>query len=359
MRQLAPPGAALACAAVLLTACGGNGSDSRPPDPDPGPVDIDLVVDLADYVGDALPYVGSYSEGYSIPSAADLTRFDTLADALIDGRLDTVRSLAADVNFELVRVVDTGAGNNELYCLREIVLRGQGLYCVDYDASPTHFISAPHPIYDWNTNVESIEVIRGIGARFYALSTTHRCANSAASVCSGTTSACGAAGPYKVSDPAHNVDAYFHHFGTAVVDSSPTTIAIQLHGCGSAACPANGDNADIVARVSAGTEDVLPPGELVNVLTAELNEELQSLNSGSALSCSEAVADKQLCGTTNPLGRYINGQPDPCQNPGTSFLGSRWLHVEQNRNLRRNDGDGDDITPELLIRAIIDTTATP
>jgi hypothetical protein len=352
-------GAALGCAIVLLAACGGNGSNSRPPDPDPDPADIELVVNLAEYVGDALPYVSSYSEGYAIPSAADLTRFDMLADALIDGRLETVRSLAGDVNFELVRVVDTGAVNNEWYCLRENVLRGQGFYCVDYDAPPTSFISVPHPIYDSNTNVESVEVIRGTGARFYALSTTHRCANAAASACSGTTSACGQAGPYKVSDPAHNVDAYFHHFGVIVIDNSPTTIAIQLHGCGSGACPANGDDADIVARISAGTEDNLPASELVNVLTAELNEELQPLNMGRALSCSEAVADKQLCGTTNPLGRYINGQADPCRNPGTSFVGSRWLHIEQNRNLRQDDGAGDLVTADLLIRAINDATAAP
>ena len=353
MRTTAPAGVAVALA--LLAACGGNGGSGT--STEPGPVDIELIVDLRAYVGGALPYVGSYSEGYAVPAAADLDRFDALTAALIDGRLDAVRSLAAGINFELVRVVDTGANNNELYCLRERILRGQGLYCVDYDAPPTHFVSVPHPVYDADTNVEGVEVFRGIGARFYSLSTTHRCANSAESACSGTTSACRPAGPYKVSDPAHNVDAYFHHFGTTVVDNNPTTIAIQLHGCGASTCPANGDDADIVARISAGTEDNLPPDELVNVLTAELNEELQGLGRGSALSCSEPVADKQLCGTTNPLGRYINGQPDPCENPGVSFEGSRWLHIEQSRNLRRDDGAGDAVVPDLLIRAIKDATA--
>lgn len=349
--------AAVLVGVTLLAACGG--ADSRAPQAPPDAADLELVVDLQDYVSNAMPYVASYSEAYVIPSAADLDRFDSLAAALLDGRLDTVRDLAAGLNFELVRVVDTGASNNDLYCLREQQLRGQGLYCVDYDALPAHFVSVPHPIYDSNTNVESVAVVRGIGARYYSLSTTHRCANSAASACSGTTSACGAEGPYKVSDPAHNVDAYFYRFGIAVHDRSPETIAIQLHGCGSAACPVNGDGADIVARISAGTADNLPATELVNVLTSRVNAELQGLGLGSALSCSEPIADKQLCGTTNPLGRYINGQADPCQNPGTSFDGSRWLHIEQSRNLRLDDGPGDPVTPELLIRAINDAAATP
>jgi len=348
-------GSAAMVVLALSAACGRSGSQESGPDP----ADIELIVDLRDYIGSALPYVDSYSEGYAVPSPQALTSFDALAAALILGRLDTVRSLAADVNFELVRLVDTGADDNEFYCLRERALRGQGLYCVDYDAPPTHFISVPHPLYDVNTNVESVDVLRGIGARFFALSTTHRCANAAESACSGTTSACGPTGPYKVSDPAHNVNAYFYHFGTAVHDDSPASIAIQLHGCGSAVCPANGEAGDVVARISAGTEDNLPATELVNVLTSRLNAELQGLNLGSALSCSEPVADKQMCGTTNPLGRYINGQVDTCQNPGVSFTGSHWLHIEQSRNLRLDEGAGDAVTPALLIRAINDATAAP
>jgi hypothetical protein len=61
----------------------------------------------------------------------------------------------------------------------------------------------------------------------------------------------------------------------------------------------------------------------------------------------------------NPLGRYINGQTDPCQNSASDFANSRWLHIEQNRNLRQDDGAGDAVTPELLINAINDALASP
>ena len=284
------------------------------------------------------------------------------ADTVVDRHLDPLpvtspmgRDAAAALNFELIRLTDTNNGNNELYCLRELVLRGQGFYCVDYDSASSHHISAPHPLYDRDTNTESVTVMRGTSARFLSVATSHRCANAAASSCSGTTTACGAAGPYKVSDAAHNVDAFFHRFGTVVHDRSATTHTLQVHGCGSSTCPSNLDDNDIVARLSAGTAIDLPGDEVVNRIKDALNTEIAPFSLGVALSCSEPVADKRLCGTTNPLGRYINGQPDPCQNPATSFTDSRWLHIEQNRNLRVDDGAGDDITPSTLIEAINNT----
>lgn len=345
--------------AAAITACGGGSGGSAPAPPPPLPSITEVRADLADFVTSTLDYSQSFSEGYAIPSAADLTAFDALAADLLGGQVDSVRAAAANANLELVRFIDTAAGGNELYCLREITLLGRGFFCVDYDAPTLHHISVPHPLYDLNTNTESITVMRETGARFLSISTTHRCANAATSACSGTTSACGASGPYRVSDAAHNVDSYFHHFGVIVHESNAGTHTIQLHGCGSASCPSNLDNADIVARLSAGTSIDLPTTELVNVLNARLNEALAPLMLGSSLSCSEPSTDKRLCGTTNTLGRYVNGQADPCQNAAASFTGSRFLHVEQNANLRSDDGAGDEITPGTLSTAINDAFITP
>lgn len=163
---------------------------------------------------------------------------------------------------------------------------------------------------------------------------------------------CGAPGPYKESDSAHNVDSFFYRFGAIVHEGSPTTRTIQLHGCGSTSCPSNSDNSDIVARLSAGTTTNLANTELVNVLNAAVNANLAPLLLGSALSCSEPSPDKQLCGTTNTLGRYINGSADSCETAATSFTGSRWLHIEQNANLRNDDGAGDAVTPDTLVDAL-------
>ena len=335
-----------------IAGCGGGGSNTLAPGPDPDPVIESRAVDLLDYVGASIRYVQAFSEGYFVPTASELDQFSSIVINLINQDPQAAQLAAGNIGFRLFRVIDTGAGDNELYCLEEVALRGQGFYCVDRDSTNAHHISAPHPLFDSRTNTESVAVMRGTGARFLSVSTTHRCSNVATTSCSGTTSVCGASGAYKVSDLAHNVDSFFHHFGETVHDRSASTHTIQLHGCGSSACPSNIDDADIVARLSAGTTDDLPATELVNVLNAELNEELSPLQQGSSVSCSEPSDDKRLCGTTNTLGRYINGQPDPCENSASVFTSSRWLHIEHNANIRNDDGAGGGVTPETLVNAI-------
>jgi hypothetical protein len=343
---------------AAIAGCGGGNSDSDP-GPDPEPAIETRTVDLFDYVGGSLRYVQAYSEGYSVPTESELDQFHSLIISLMNQNPQAAQSAAGNIGFRLLRIIDSGAGNNELFCLEEVTLRGQGFYCVDWDSSSSHHISAPHPLFDSHTNTESVTVMRATGARFLSLSSAHRCSNVATSSCSGTTSVCGAPGAYKLSDLAHNVDSFFFNFGTIVHDRSASTHTIQLHGCGSAACPSNNDNADIVTRLSAGTTDDLPATELVNVLNAALNEELLALQLGSSVSCNEPSADKRLCGTTNTLGRYINGQPDSCENSASNFASSRWLHIEQNANIRRDDGAGDSVTPNTLVNAINDSFDDP
>ena len=358
---MALPKAAVGILAVALVGCGGSsgGNYGPPVVSNPPPVIETRTADLRDFVGGTLTYAQAFSEGYVVPTALELSQFDALLANLLDEDFDTVQANAAGVGLRLIRFIDAGNGNNELYCLEEINLEGRGFFCVDPDSTNTHHLSVPHPLFDRNTNTESVTVMRATGARFLSVSTTHRCSNATASVCSGTTSVCGASGAYKVSDVAHTVDAFFYRFGVAVHDQSSTTRTVQLHGCGSTSCPSNNNNADIVARLSAGTTSDLPATEPVNVLNAELNAELAPLQLGTSLSCNEPGADKQLCGTTNTLGRYINGQADPCQNAATDFTGSRWLHIEQNANLRQDDGAGDVVTPDTLVDALNDSLGQP
>ncbi len=348
-------------AGIAATSCGGSGggNDGPPMVINPTPVIQTRTADLLDFVGGTLPYAQAFSEGYVVPTPLELSQFDALLDSLIDEDFDAVQASAADLGLRLIRFFDAGANNNELYCLEEVSLEGRGFFCLDPDSTNTHHISVPHPLFDRNTNTESVTVMRATGARFLSISTTHRCSNVAVSACSGTTSVCGASGAYKVSDVAHTVDAFFFRFGVAVHDQSSTARTVQLHGCGSTSCPSNNDVADIVARLSAGTTSDLPATEPVNVLNAELNAELAPLQLGTSLSCNEPGANKQLCGATNTLGRYINGQNDPCQNAATNFTDSRWLHIEQNANLRQDDGAGDAVTPNILVNALNDTLGQP
>jgi hypothetical protein len=160
--------------ATLLVACGGGSSTPGPPPVvSPPPAIPEQRVNLADYVSNSLSYVQQFSEGYAVPASAELTRFDSLLTDLLNQQLESVRTAATDINFELVKIIDTGTDDNEMYCLRELALSGQGFYCVDFGSANTHHISAPHPLYDRNTNSESIAVMRGTGARFLSIATTH------------------------------------------------------------------------------------------------------------------------------------------------------------------------------------------
>ena len=146
---------ALTCSSALVLALVGCGGGSNAPDRDPGPEPVieTRTTDLSDYVSSSLRYVQAFSEGYSVPSASALNQFESLVIDLMNQDLQAVRAAAGDINFRLLRVIDSGAGNNELYCLEELTLRGQGFYCADFDSSNSHHVSAPHPLFDSNTNV--------------------------------------------------------------------------------------------------------------------------------------------------------------------------------------------------------------
>lgn len=314
-----------------------------------------LTTNLQTYVKDTLPYIGTGTGGYIIPTAQDLTAFDETITALMSRQLSATNIKAATVDLELINVVDTvNNSTGDVYCLREDVVQGRGFYCVDFNNTKALHISAPHPKHDTNTNHESVAVAQGTGAKYISVSTTHRCANAANSSCSGVTTACGVSGPFKVSDMAHNIDTFFHKFAIKVYTQETAVKMMQLHGCGATACPSNGDNADIVARLSAGTTSDLPGTELVNQLKTELATTVTGLIGASVKSCSEAgEGDRQLCATTNVTGRYINGEvADPCQTAATTFTDSRFLHIEQNFDLRLDSGGGDTIKSSILIDAI-------
>lgn len=309
--------------------------------------------DVTNYISNSISYTVASSEAYVLPTEAELTKFDTIMSNLLAKNFEQVANDVASINFKLVKLSDTKNNNAILYCLQEVELKGQGFYCINFDSEKAHHISAPHSKNDQYTNEEAIAVMRGTKARYLSVSTTHRCANAATSLCDGVTTACGTQGAYKVSDMAHNVNSYFYHFGVAVFNNNKQAYTLQLHGCGSSSCPSNGDNNDILARISAGTKTNFSATEVVNQLSNQFNTAVASSLKGTSRSCSDAsAADKKLCGTTNTLGRYINGQSSPCTNSGSSFSNSRWLHIEQNSNLRKDTQAGDLITPNNLITAI-------
>jgi len=294
-----------------------------------------------------------------------MTIFKDCIDHLLAGEIDEAETDCNNINFELIKIDDTGIDGEDIYCLKEVTLKGQGFLCINYNSAKKHHVSAPHPKHDSDTDREAVEVMRGIGARYLSIATTHRCENTATSSCDGTTTACGSSSAFRVSDMAHNADSYLHNFGVKVNDYDSSIITIQLHGCGTTFCQTTLSSDDVVARFSVGTTNNNGSNELVNRLEGEMNTLLSSYSEGDARSCSDENAaddDDKLCATTNPLGRYINGSTsNPCDDPAwpfTDFKNSRFLHIEQNWNLRHDNDTNTsslNVTPAMLISALNST----
>ncbi len=329
---------------LSLAACeGGSG----------GGASVERSVNDLETLVSTVGYTEAYSDEYQPPSIGDIAAFQQSLEYLFTGDRAAASRRAADIGYELTQVRD--ALGAEYACLRERPSRvlGRGLYCLRMQGGEDVHVSAPHPHYDIDTDIQSAAVVRGVGARYYSLSTAHRCSSIARSPCDGSTLACGAPG-YRISDAAHNTQSFFQEFTVWVAGRAPSAWHVQLHGCSAAFCP-SGTEADVVAHLSAGSREILPDSAPVNRLNAALRRRVQAVRpSATTHSCSSQADadDRTLCSTANTQGRYLNGSTDACTAPAASAADSRFLHIEQNLDLRRVDSAADPITPQLLIDAI-------
>lgn len=315
---------------------------------------MEINGDFVNYVKNTVPYTTQGSNLYFPPSLQQITKFRQLVHKLEQRDLSQVSVLATELGMDLIQVQDPSHTGNDIFCIKNkaISLKGWGLYCIDYHSTNMRHVSAPHPIKDSKTKEQAAEVMFGIGAKYLSISTTNRCANDHYSSCDGTTSICGTSEAFRVSDMAHNVDSLFHYFSIDLHDSHGDLITIQLHGCGSSSCPTTGT--PIVGRFSVGSTTDLPTSELVNELAADFSTRVSTAQPGALVhSCNKAGDENVLCATTNPTGRYINGETaSPCNTAGSTFLSSRFLHLEQNYDLRTNSGNDDPIKTALLIESL-------
>ncbi|MCB0276204.1 MAG: hypothetical protein KDI06_15405 [Calditrichaeota bacterium] len=267
---------------------------------------------------------GSGSEGFTPPSFATLQQWTPILLALCDGEFQRADSLVrADFpSYQIVEFTDTGYGDAVYYLLRENapVQKGWGTYAVNPNFRRAMAIEVPHARYDTNTHREGSDVFRETGARFFLMSGTHRCANSAESICDGTTGACGSSGsPYRVSDMAHYEKALFQLFHEVLTIRNPTLYAVNLHG------HANSDCQDFFMSSGVGST----PSRILLDIKASL------LASGgvSAAVAGDGTSTCTLTGGTNVQGRYTNGSSDPCAQAAGSPNGY-FMHIEQARRIR-------------------------
>ena len=183
-------------------------------------------------------------------------------------------------------------------------------------------VEAPHGVYDLMTLEESHAIFDGLGARALIASGTHRCANTAASGCDGTTSACGASEPYRESDMAHATETAFQVAHEVLSTHHATDWIVSVHGMGGAG-----------ASVSDGTTLATDAGAPVAVLGAAMASAFPLETITTCNAYPGANVDERLCGTTNTQGRFTNGSPAVCTAAATTSSG-RFLHMEQSSAVR-------------------------
>ena len=207
----------------------------------PCPVAISggLVTEMRTIIS-AMPVAGS--NGFVEPTDYQITGWETLIQSILKNDLLSACAIIQENGFpyQVVQFTDTFSESQQYIMLREItpVIAGWGTYVFrqDKNASPL-VIEVPHPIADWNTEIEGVEIFRKVNARALLVAGAHRCANNVYSPCTGTTIACGQVEPYRISDVNHTAQNVFHATHQIVAGCQDDLVALQLHGNSVSNCP--------------------------------------------------------------------------------------------------------------------------
>jgi hypothetical protein len=270
------------------------------------------------------------SNALTIPAATTSAAFASRVVQILGG--DESAACALPAPYHLLRIVDPSAG-----MLRVVVeTDGQGhpapsLFWGTYVApvtapSPTRdlVVEAPHPIFDTNTEIQATAVFLASGAKQLAIAGAHRCTDTAASACSGTTDACSATAPYRISDAAHTQELPFFAWH-ALVSGIFTGTFLQLHG-NAEACP------DALVSDCSGTwSDAGPAAALAGAL-ASRGVSIGQCGAGFPTTACD------LCGTDDVEARMTAGATAACTMTGSTY--GRFVHVEQQLVLREAPDGG-------------------
>lgn len=189
-------------------------------------------------------------------------------------------------------------------------------------------IQSPHPVFDTNTGKQGIFTFIELDAKAFFVGGTHRCNSSTLSSCSGTTSACGSDGPFRISDPAHNADGIFQKSTEIFLDENPNTVFIQLHGFAKQSTDPN-------AILSNGTRTT-PEMDYIGDLITEMKIDDPTLT----FRVGHIDLDwSRLLAFTNTQGRLINGSTEPCRT-GASNSQGQFIHIEQEQSKFRSNETG-------------------
>ncbi len=259
---------------------------------------------------------------YRSPQPSQRQMFGTAVDQCLKGDLAGAHAAAASFGYQIISYTDTIRLPKRLYY---ILLRSKdssnhwGTFVFDPFARRSGLvIQSPHELFDTKTGAQGAYVFQELSARAFFLNGAHRCSNSDASPCSGTTTACGTSGPFKISDQAHSDVGTFQIGTTILLQHRSDAVVVQLHGFGKGA----GDPDLIMGNGTASK----PTGP--DYLTA-LKNALSAIDTSFTFKIAHIdTAWTELTGTTNTQGRLVNNSINPCATKPAAANG-RFLHIEQ------------------------------
>ncbi len=264
---------------------------------------------------------GSNSDDYAPPTPSDLTMWGEVVTRMLNAEHHDADSVAALLGYHLTAFTDTtGQVSHLFYILEENGGNGKHWGTFVLNSQPVRsnlVIQSPHPLHDMNTGSQGALIFKEVGALMFMISGAHRCNHTAYSSCSGTTTACGASEPYRVSDQPHVVDGTFQKTTEVLENTLAGLFFIQVHGF----AKTTGDPDLIMSNGTITTPAVNKLVDLKSALLAEdstLTFKIPHIDTGWT----------RLIATTNTQGRLINGSPYPCTQPATTSTG-RFIHIEQ------------------------------
>ncbi len=316
---------------------GDAGPEAAPPTCPATPLGTTLRSLVDSLVASTRALGGAGSGAFQVPSPAERDAFASDALAALEG--DETAACRLPSGYRVVTLLDGGAS---IRVLAELDAAGAptptrfwGSYGLREGTSRALVLEAPHPVFDTNTADEAQDIFLRGEARWLLIAGAQRCANADPSPCSGTTTACGATAPYRISDAAHSIITPFHAVHRELSARDATLRFAQLHG-NVAACPA--------ALVStSGSGSVWPATGFVRAFGDSL--ELGGVGVGRC-GAGYPAAGCDLCGGGNVQARETAGSANACTTAAPDS--GRFLHLEQLASLRGRTGGVPRWDPVLL-----------
>ena len=289
----------------------------------------DLEAYLINYI-DNIP--GDSGNDYTDPNNVDLPSWGQIIENILNENINSARGSADNYNYQIVEYTNTSSSSQDVYYILEERTPKSNFWGTFVFAKTTNrgdlILQAPHSKFDFNTGKQAIYCFVRLNNKALFLNGTHRCNNSTASSCSGTTSVCtGSSDPFKISDMAHNSESVWQKTTEVLKNTIAGSVFVQLHGFTKQA-------SDPYVILSYGT-DVTPSNDNI----AELKTQLTAQDNSLTFKIAHIDNWTRLVGFTNTQGRLINESANPC-NTSANTTDGRFIHIEQEKSKLRQDSSG-------------------